>query len=74
MNETLQRVEVWFVAERVSFHVDDDGTAYTLFRTPEGRYMVHTDEGGRSWLEAGIGDGIEEQKARYLWPELFAVA
>ncbi len=67
-----QTVLVRFAGELVGYHADEVAR-YALYRTPEGRYLVHIDEGGEAWLETGIGDGLEEHKARRLFPELFAV-
>ncbi|MDP9457127.1 MAG: hypothetical protein M3Q60_15425 [Actinomycetota bacterium] len=67
-----QTALVRFAGELVGFYVDD-AARYAVYRTPEGRYLVHIDEGDEAWLEAGLGDGLEEHKARRLFPELFAV-
>ncbi len=67
-----QTVFVRFAGELVGYHADE-GARYALYRTPEGRYLVHIDEGDEAWLEVGLGDGLEEHKARWLFPELFAV-
>ncbi len=67
-----QAVTVRFAGELVGDHADDVAR-YALYRTPEGRYLVHIDEGDEAWLETSLGDGLEEHKARWLFPELFAV-
>ncbi len=67
-----QTVFVRFAGELVGYHADDVAR-YALYRTSEGRYFVHIDEGDEAWLETSLGDGLEEQKARWLFPELFAV-
>ncbi len=67
-----QTVFVRFAGELVGYHADEVAR-YAIYRTPEGRYLVHIDEGDEAWLEAGLGDGLEEHKARWLFPELFAV-
>ncbi len=71
MSET-QTVTVRFAGELVGYHADEVAS-YALYRTPEGRYFVHIDEGEEAWLETGLGDGLEERQARRLFPELFAV-
>ncbi len=67
-----QTVLVKFDGELVGYHADDVAR-YALYRTTEERYLVHIDEGDEAWLEAGLGDGLEEHKARWLFPELFMV-
>ena len=72
----LQRVEVRFRGERLTTVTEVSGV-YRLFRTPEGGYIVHTDEGegAASWLEAGRdGRGLTEAQIRALWPELYEAA
>ena len=59
MNEQ-HTVEVRFRGEMLATYIDLSG-AYTLYRTPEGLYRVHIDEGegGLAWLESGhIGNGL----------------
>ncbi len=67
-----QTVMARFAGELVGYHADE-GARYALYRTTEGRFKVHIDEGEEAWLEAGLGDGLEERQARRLFPELFAV-
>jgi hypothetical protein len=72
----LQTVEVRFRGEPLATVPAEAGT-YTLFRTPEGGYIVHTDEGEGelAWLEAGRdGRGLTEAQIRALWPELYEAA
>jgi hypothetical protein len=72
----LQRVEVRFRGERLA-EVTEASGVYSLFRTPEGGYIVHTDEGeGQlAWLEAGRdGRGLTEAQIRVLWSELYEAA
>lgn len=71
MNEQ-QSVEVRFTGEKLATYTDDSG-AYTLFRTPEGLYRIHIDEGegGLVWLESGrSGNGLTGAQVRTLFPEL----
>jgi hypothetical protein len=70
MNE-LQSVEVRFPGQKLTTHVDG-ADVYTLFRTPEGLYRVHIDEGegGLAWLESGhYGDGLTEAQLLRVFPE-----
>ncbi len=67
-----QTALVRFSGELVGYHADEV-VSYALYRTPEGRFKVHVDQGEEAWLETGLGDGLEEHKARRLFPELFAV-
>ncbi len=72
----LQTLEVRFEGEQLATVPTEAGT-YTLFRTPEGGYIVHTDEGEGelAWLEAGRdGRGLTEAQIRALWPELYEAA
>lgn len=72
----LQRVEVRFRGERLTTVTEASGV-YSLFRTPEGGYIVHTDEGEgkEAWLEAGRdGRGLTEIQVRALWSELYEAA
>jgi hypothetical protein len=72
----LQTVEVRFRGEPLATVPAEAGT-YTLFRTPEGGYIVHTDEGEGelAWLEAGRdGRGLTEAQIRALWSELYEAA
>jgi hypothetical protein len=70
MNE-LQSVEVRSPGQKLTIHVDG-ADVYTLFRTPEGLYRVHIDEGegGLAWLESGLdGDGLTEAQLLRVFPE-----
>ncbi len=72
----LQTVEVRFRGERLA-EVTEASRVYSLFRTPEGGYIVHTDEGEGelAWLEAGRDSlGLTEAQVRMLWPELYEAA
>jgi hypothetical protein len=72
----LQTVEVRFEGEQLATVPTESGT-YTLYRTPEGGYIVHADEGegGLAWLEAGRDNrGLTERQVRALWPELYEAA
>ena len=72
----LQRVEVRFRGERLA-EVTEASGVYSLFRTPEGGYIVHTDEGEGelAWLEAGRDSlGLTEAQVRMLWPKLYEAA
>ncbi len=67
----LQSVEVRFRGEKLATHVDG-ADVFTLYRTPEGLYRVHIDEGegGLAWLEAGRnGDGLTEAQLLKVFPE-----
>ncbi len=67
----LQTVAVRFVGELVGRHKSVEGTVYTLYRTPEGRYFVHISKGMEAWLETGQGrQGIKEERVRSVFPEL----
>jgi hypothetical protein len=56
----LQAVEVRFRGERLAEDTKVSGVC-SLFRTPEGGYVVHIDEGELAWLEAGRdGWGLTE--------------
>ncbi len=68
----MQTALVKFSGELVGYHADEVAR-YALYRTPEGRFKVHIDEGEEAWLEAGIGDGISERQARRLFPEFFLI-
>ena len=77
-------VEVTFEGEEVSRVADSAGIS-TLYRTPEGTYLVHMDSrhvteeharilGRNAVLEQGcFPRGHTEGFARSWWPELFAV-
>jgi hypothetical protein len=72
----LQAVEVRFEGEHLATIPAESGR-YTLYRTPEGGYIVHTDEGEGSpaWLEAGRdARGLTERQVRALYPELYEAA
>jgi hypothetical protein len=76
-------VEVTFEGEEVSRITDNCGTT-TLYRTPEGTYLVHmdtryvTEEAARTLGRNAVLDvspsqrGHAEHAARTEWPELFA--
>ena len=76
----LQTVEVRFCAEKLATYTDHrTQTANTLYRTPEGLYLVYTDElfeGGTSALDAGRypGEGFDEAFLRWGSQELAEVA
>ena len=70
MNE-LQAVEVRFRGEKLATHTDG-ADVFTLYRTPEGLYRIHIDEGeGRSaWLESGhYGTGLTAAQLHTVFPE-----
>ena len=72
----LQRLEVRFRGERLA-EVTQASGVYSLFRTPEGGYIVHIDEGegAASWLDAGRdGRGLTKAEVRALWSELYKAA
>jgi hypothetical protein len=72
----LQAVEIRFEGEQLATVPAESGR-YTLYRTPEGGYIVHIDEGESSlaWLEAGRDSrGLTERQVRALWPELYEAA
>jgi hypothetical protein len=69
-----QTVAVRFPGEVISTY-RSAVAVYTLFRTPEGLYRVHTDDGDQAWLESGCAsEGLSERKVRALWPELVEAA
>jgi hypothetical protein len=64
-------VEVRFRGEKLATRTDG-ADVYTLFRTPEGLYRVHINEGegGLAWLESGRnGTGLTAAQVRTLFPE-----
>ncbi len=67
-------VEVTFEGEELS-RVTDEGGTCTLYRTPEGTYLVYLDAraaGEGAALEFGqYPRGMSERDARLAWPELF---
>ena len=72
----LHTVEVRFLGEMLATYLDLSG-AYTLYRTPEGLYLVYIDEddgeGGLAWLEAGrTGSGLTEEQIWREFPEFHA--
>ena len=70
----MQSVEVRFRGEKLATHADG-ADAYTLYRTLEGLYRVHIDEGegGFAWLESGrYGEGLTEAQLRTVFPEFEA--
>jgi hypothetical protein len=72
--QTVEVVEVRFTGAKLASYTDDSG-AYTLYRTPEGLYCIHIDEGagGLAWLESGLyGTGLTEEQVRTLFPEFEA--
>ena len=69
-----QTVEVRFAGEKLATHVEG-ADVYTLYRTPEGLYRVHIDEGedGQAWLESGRdGTGLTEAQLLRVFPEFEA--
>jgi hypothetical protein len=66
-----QTVEVKFRGEPVGSY-SDDGTTYTLYRVPDGMYVVHVDRGEESWLETHGGKGLNEGMVRTFFPGLAA--
>ncbi len=70
-----QTVEVRFAGEKIATHLEG-ADVYTLYRTPEGLFRVHIDEGedGQAWLESGrYGNGLTEAQLLRVFPE-FEVA
>ena len=67
-------VEVTIEGEKVS-SVTDEFATKTLYRTPEGTYVVHLDQ--RKCGEGAVveyGDyplGMSERGVRLMWPELW---
>jgi hypothetical protein len=49
----IQSVEVRFEGEKLATHTGPTSTN-TLYRTPEGLYRVHMDEGEIAFLESGL--------------------
>jgi hypothetical protein len=68
MSET-HTVEVKFAGEKLATATDEVSTN-TLYRRPDGLYLVHIDEGNEAWLENGRGEGLEAWQVRKLFPEL----
>jgi len=66
-----QTVEVTFRGELVGSH-SDGKTTHTLYRVPEGMYVVHVDEGEESWLETHGRQGLNEGMVRTFFPDLAA--
>jgi hypothetical protein len=69
-----QSVEVRFTGEKLATHVEG-ADVYTLYRTPEGLYRVHIDDGEReqAWLESGrSGEGLTEAQLLRVFPEFEA--
>ncbi len=62
-------VEVTFEGEKLAT-VAGKVSTNTLYRRPDGLYLIHIDEGAEAWLEDGHGDGLEEWQVRRLFPEL----
>jgi hypothetical protein len=66
-------VEVIFEGEKVS-SVTDELATKTLYRTPEGTYLVHLDQrksGEGVVLEDGhYPRGLSKHDIRVMWPEL----
>jgi hypothetical protein len=66
-------VEVTLEGEKVS-SVTDELATYTLYRAPEGTYLVHLDQrksGEGAALEDGHSPrGLSERDVRLMWPEL----
>ncbi len=70
----IQSVEVRFEGEELASYTDSV-SVNTLYRTPEGLYRVHMDEGETAFLESGLdGEGLTEGQVRALWPELVEAA
>ncbi len=66
-----QTVEVKFRGELIGSY-SDDGTTYSLYRVPDGMYVVHVDRGEESWLETHGGKGLSEGMVRTFFPGLAA--
>ena len=69
--DELQAVEVRFRGEKLATHVEG-ADVYTLYRTPEGLFRIHIDEGegGPAWLEGGhLGNGLTEAQLLRVFPE-----
>jgi hypothetical protein len=64
-----QTVEVKFQGQEVGSHSDSSAT-YTLYRVPDGMYVVHVDRGEESWLETYGGQGFNEGMVQTFFPEL----
>jgi hypothetical protein len=65
----IHTVEVRFRGEKLATATGKVSTN-TLYRRPDGLYLVHMDEGDEAWLEDGHGDGLEEWQVRRFFPEL----
>lgn len=68
-----QAVRVKFQGERVGTHTDKN-TTYTLYSVPDSvpddLYVVHVDEGDRSWLETNGHQGLTEGMLGTFFPQL----
>ena len=70
----IQTVEVKFEGEKLATTTGAVSTN-TLYRTPQGLYRIHMDEGETAFLESGRdGDGLTEERVRTLCPELAVAA
>ncbi len=65
----MHAVAVKFAGEKLATSTNEVSTN-TLYRRPDGLYLIHIDEGDEAWLENGRGDGLEEWQVRRLFPEL----
>jgi hypothetical protein len=71
---TIQSVEVRFEGEELATYTGRV-SVYTLYRTPEGLYRIHIDEGETAFVESGLyGEGLTEGQVRQFWPELWEAA
>jgi len=64
-----QTVEIKFHGEQVGSHTDKKNT-YTLYSVPDDVYVVHVDEGDKSWLETNGHQGMSEGMLGTFFPQL----
>jgi hypothetical protein len=64
-----QTVEVKFEGEQVGSYTDMN-TTYTLYSVPGDQYVVHVDEGDKSWLETNGEQGLSEGMVGTFFPQL----
>ena len=70
----MHTVEVRFLGEKLATHTEG-ADVFTLYRTPEGLFRIHIDEGegGLAWLESGRnGTGLTGAQVRTLFAEFQA--
>jgi len=64
-----QTVEVQFQGEQVGSHTEEN-TTYTLYSVGDDLYVVHVDEGDKSWLETNGHQGLSEGMLGTFFPQL----